>query len=190
MIKKFFKKIHGSCFCFRHRIKSGSNIFLGKNVKVYKGKNIKFGSNVTIRSYCALFASNPIIFGNNVDLGERSRIAGRVVVGDSVLFGPNVFVCRYDHQYRDINIPIINQDEYEPSRNGHEELSIGAGSWIGTNCVIIGDVHIGEHCVIGANSVVVKDIPDYSVAVGCPAIIIKRFNKETNKWEPCFDERI
>ena len=44
-------------------------------------------------------------------------------------------------------------------------------------------VKVGEHCVIGANSVVTKDIPDYCVAVGMPARIIKRYNFKTNTWE-------
>lgn len=50
---------------------------------------------------------------------------------------------------------------------------IGEGSWIGENVCVCG-ANIGKHCVIGANSVVTKDIPDYSVAVGCPARIIKK----------------
>ena len=51
---------------------------------------------------------------------------------------------------------------------------IGDDTWIGTNVVIAGTVEIGKHCVIGANSVVTHDIPDYSVAVGCPAKVIKK----------------
>lgn len=50
---------------------------------------------------------------------------------------------------------------------------IGDGSYIGINTVIVGNVKIGKHCVIGANSVVTKDVPDYSVAVGIPARVIK-----------------
>lgn len=52
-------------------------------------------------------------------------------------------------------------------------MSIGDGSYIGINTVIVGNVKIGKHCVIGANSVVTKDVPDYSVAVGIPARVIK-----------------
>ncbi|MFQ7550955.1 MAG: DapH/DapD/GlmU-related protein [Blautia marasmi] len=50
---------------------------------------------------------------------------------------------------------------------------MGEGSYIGINAVIIGDVKIGKHCVIGANSVVTKNVPDYCVAVGSPARVIK-----------------
>lgn len=53
-------------------------------------------------------------------------------------------------------------------------VSIGEGSYIGINAVIVGNVKIGKHCVIGANSVVTKDVPDYCVAVGSPARVIKK----------------
>ena len=53
-------------------------------------------------------------------------------------------------------------------------VSIGDDTWIGTNVVIAGTVEIGKHCVIGANSVVTHDIPDYSVVAGCPAKVIKQ----------------
>lgn len=82
-----------------------------------------------------------------------------------------------------INKPIISQGALDIKNNGHNTLKIGDGSWIGTHVAIIGDVHIGKNCVIGANSVVTKDIPDYSVAVGIPAKIIKQYNFTTNSWE-------
>ena len=62
------------------------------------------------------------------------------------------------------------------------KVRIGSGSWIGENACILG-VIIGKQCVIGANSVVTKDIPDYSVAVGIPAKVIKKYNFETQQWE-------
>lgn len=58
-------------------------------------------------------------------------------------------------------------------------MIIGHGSWLGTNVVIVGNVHIGYNCVIGANSVVTKDIPDYCVAVGAPVKIIKKYYRDT-----------
>ena len=60
---------------------------------------------------------------------------------------------------------------------------IGDDTWIGTNVVIAGTVVIGKHCVIGANSVVTHDIPDYSVVAGAPCKVIKQYNTETKQWE-------
>ena len=62
-----------------------------------------------------------------------------------------------------------------------ENVIIGDGTWLGENVCVIG-AKIGKNCVIGANSVVTKDIPDYCVAVGVPAKIIKRYCFENNKW--------
>ena len=59
---------------------------------------------------------------------------------------------------------------------------IGEGSWLGENVCVIG-ANVGKNCVIGANSVVTKDIPDYSVAVGVPAKVIKSYNFSSKKWE-------
>ena len=60
-------------------------------------------------------------------------------------------------------------------------ITIGDGTWIGRNSIVIG-CSIGKHCVIGANSVVKHDIPDYCVAAGIPARIIKRYDFETQAW--------
>lgn len=62
-------------------------------------------------------------------------------------------------------------------------VSIGDDTWIGTNVVIAGTIKIGKHCVIGANSVVTTDIPDYCVAVGSPCRVIKKYNKSSGLWE-------
>lgn len=62
-------------------------------------------------------------------------------------------------------------------------MIIGEGSWIGTNVVIVGNVRIGKRCVIGANSVVTKDIPNHCIAVGIPAKVVKQYNVHTGCWE-------
>ena len=100
----------------------------------------------------------------------------------SVLTEPDNYFSLYDHCYTDPDKPIIIQGAYKPNNNGHDEMIIGEGSWIGTHCVIIGDVHIGKHYVIAANSVVTKDVPDYCVVEGAPAKIIKKYDFETKKW--------
>ena len=56
-------------------------------------------------------------------------------------------------------------------------------SWIGANTVITSGVHIGKHCVIGAGSVVTKDIPDYSVAVGNPTKVVKHYDPCGQQWK-------
>jgi lipopolysaccharide O-acetyltransferase len=55
--------------------------------------------------------------------------------------------------------------------------------WLGEHVSVLPGVTIGKGCIIGANSVVAKDIPDYCIAVGCPARVIKRFSFASNRWE-------
>ena len=81
-----------------------------------------------------------------------------------------MYITDCDHEYRDINVPVIDQGIVQRG----QMVSIGEGSYIVINAVIVGNVKIGKHCVIGANSVVTKDVPDYCVAVGSPARVIKK----------------
>ena len=80
-----------------------------------------------------------------------------------------MYITDCDHEYRNVYIPVIDQGVVQKG----QKVSIGEGSYIGINAVIVGNVKIGKHCVIGANSVVTKDISDYCVAVGSPARAIK-----------------
>ena len=96
-----------------------------------------------------------------------------------MLFSPNIYITDCYHEYRNINIPVKDQGIVQRDQS----VSIGEGSYIGINTVIVGNVKIGKHCVIGANSVVTKDIPDYCVAVGSPAKILKKYNLTSQLWE-------
>ena len=106
------------------------------------------------------------------EIGERCRIsiANSLEIGEKVLLSPNVYITDCDHEYRNIDMPVIDQGIVKKG----QKVYIGDGSYIGINAVIVGNVKIGKHCVIGANSVVTKDVPDNCVAVGAPARIIKK----------------
>ena len=90
-----------------------------------------------------------------------------------MLLSPNVYITDCDHEYRNLGVPVIDQGIVQKGQT----VSIGDGSYVGINTVIVGNVKIGKHCVIGANSVVTKDVPDYCVAVGSPAKVIKRIEE-------------
>ena len=94
-------------------------------------------------------------------------------IGEKVLLSPNVYITDCDHEYRNINVPVLDQGIVQRG----QKVSIGEGSYIGINAVIVGNVKIGKHCVVGANSVVTKDVPDYCVAVVSPARVIKNITK-------------
>ncbi|MCD8282249.1 MAG: acyltransferase [Prevotella sp.] len=126
-----------------------------------------------------------------VEVGEYTTISmfsriscmGRIRIGNYVEMGPNVFIGDHNHAYEDISRPIKLQGvSWRPTEDGSPNIEIGDETWIGTHVAIIGNVKIGRHCVIGANAVVNKDIPDYSIAVGVPARIVKRYDTETKRW--------
>lgn len=89
-----------------------------------------------------------------------------IVIGDRVAFGPNVSILSATHE-----------TSVQSRRSGIEfarEVHIGDDCWIGASVTILAGVKIGEGCTIGAGSVVTSQIPPFSVAVGCPARVIKK----------------
>jgi acetyltransferase-like isoleucine patch superfamily enzyme len=120
-----------------------------------------------------------LIIGDGTNIGNFNHIYATrsIIIGENVLTADKVYISDNLHGYEDINIPIIHQPIKQIGN-----VVIGNGTWIGENVCVIG-VKIGKNCVIGANSVVTKDIPDYCVVVGSPSYIIKRFCQETNIWK-------
>ena len=113
-------------------------------------------------------------------LGYNNHIAAvqDVVIEDEVLTANNVYISDNIHSYEDIQTPIIRQ----PIRfKGH--VTIGRGTWLGENVVVIG-ASVGRNCVIGANAVVTRNVPDHCVAVGSPAIVIRHYDSELGRWLP------
>lgn len=94
------------------------------------------------------------------------------------MLGANVYIADHNHAYQNINRPILSQ--------GVDRLDntvyIGYGTWLANNVVVAGNVHIGKGCVVGAGSYVNRDVPDYCVAVGSPARIVKAYSYELKAW--------
>ncbi len=148
---------------------------------------MQFGRNVVIQKDCwlniAFNHTTPgpmIVIEEGTNIGRRCTLsaAHKIHIGRFVLLAPNVFIADTHHEYQNVDKPIMHQGITTCS----DQISIGDESWIGINAVIMGNVTIGKHCVIGANAVVTKDIPDYCVAVGNPAKVIKAFEAENRQW--------
>lgn len=155
--------------------------------RIRGAKYIKFGKNVRIGSgsYLACISGNnqeyKIEFGDGVVSTGMLQIhsMSNVHIGDNVLFATNVFISDCGHEYSNGRVPYMHQGYGRPSK-----VSIGSGSWIGQNVVILPGITIGENCIIGANSVVTKSIPDQCIAVGSPARVVKQFCNESELWKP------
>lgn len=176
-IKGSLGLIRAKIFC----VTAGNGVYIGKHCSLKGKHNITLEDSVTVRPYAQIWSGGTVRIGKGSEIGERCRIsiANSLEIGKKVLFSPNVYITDCDHEYRNVDIPIIDQGIVQKG----QKVSIGDGSYVGINAVIVGNVKIGKHCVIGANSVVTKDVPDYCVAVGSPAKIIKRYNLETQLWE-------
>ncbi len=161
----------------------GKHSNIVKPLTINGSKWINIGNNTRINSYGFIVSRQSpegvsLLIGNNTTLGHFNHIVSNesVIIEDNVLTADRVFISDCYHGYEDIETPIIKQK----IRNSGAVV-IGEGSWIGENVSIIG-CKIGKHCVIGANSVVIKDIPDYCLAAGNPAKVIKKYNQINKQW--------
>ncbi|TVY31982.1 putative acetyltransferase [Lachnellula occidentalis] len=122
-------------------------------------------------------------YGCNISLGDRFYAntnmvildCGLVTIGDRVMFGPFVSIYAATHETEVQS----RRDNIEFAR----EVTIGDDCWIGGNVVILLGVVIGKGCTIGAGSVVTKSVPDYSVAIGSPAKVVKKVEPLDEKVE-------
>lgn len=121
-----------------------------------------------------------LIIGNRVTATGALQISAleRIEIEDDVMFASNVFICDGLHGYTTASVPY----KYQRMQN-IKPIRIGMGSWIGQNVVIMPGVEIGSQCIIGANSVVTKSIPDQCIAMGAPARISKRWNSIKKVWD-------
>ncbi len=131
---------------------------IGKNTNIHPTVIIREGQNVEIGDNC-YFNHNTILTGGHSD--------GKLIIGNYVQTGPNVGFFVANHYYKDPLVPIKEQGYDE------NDIIIEDDVWIGANSIITSGVRIGKGAVIGACSVVTRNIPPYSIAAGCPAKIIK-----------------
>lgn len=144
---------------------------------------IEIGENTMIGPHVALSAgmapgqeclSQPVVrIGDRCLIGRGSGIVGHfsIDIGDDVWTGHHVYITDQNHGYDNVDIPISQQSMPE------KPVRIGSGSWLGHGTVVLPGADIGEHVVIGANSVVTGSIPSFSVAVGAPARVVKSMSE-------------
>lgn len=146
-------------------------------------KEIHIGENTRIQSHCVLECWNKfgnqnfeptITIGSNCKIGEYSHITAcnRIIIGDGALVGRFTLITDNSHgslSLENSNIPPIKRELVSKG-----EIVIGNNVWLGDKVTICGGVHIGDNVIIGANSVVTKDIPSNSMAAGVPAKVIKQ----------------
>jgi acetyltransferase-like isoleucine patch superfamily enzyme len=149
---------------------------------------IHIGNNVVIRAGARLEAliQDPaklpeLRIGDNVNIEQNFHIgfAGKVIIHDNVTIASHCSFFGATHPFLDVHNPIKIGDRLGGVGS---IIEIGAGSFIGANCVIKSNVRIGKHVIVGVNSVVSRNIPDFTVVEGNPAVIVMRYDKEQDRW--------
>jgi acetyltransferase-like isoleucine patch superfamily enzyme len=163
---------------FYHKKGSNTRIFSRARIDTMPFNVFEMGDNCTIEDFS--FVNNgvgPVKMGDGVFIGAMNVVIGPVTIGNQVMTAQNVVMSGLNHGISDVTTPF----RYQPCSTAL--ISIGEACWIGANSVITAGVSIGKYSVIAAGSVVTKDVPDYCIAAGNPAKIIKQFNHQTKEWE-------
>lgn len=175
---------------FLARLKhAGRGIVVGRGVDIEHPECVSLGDGVCLSDYCWLSVlvenretSRPTLelrpeltIGAGTYIGRFGTLAcvNRVAIGRNVLISDRAFIGDALHGFARLDLPI--KEQYMNSRG---PVEIGDGTWIGIGVSILPNVKIGRNCVIGAGSVVTHDVPDFSVAAGVPARIIRGGAKE------------
>ena len=178
----------------------GSNVIIGRNVVLRHPKKIIIGNNVTIDDNClldghgagneGLVLEDDVILNRNcillskagpIRMGQRTSIGSNSVIvsmdgvsfGEAVLTAGSISVSTGLYHYGKKDLAVMDQGAYTKG-----PVTIGKYSWLGTGVIVLDGVSIGESVVIGAGSLVNKDIPDFSVAMGVPCKVTRSIDKE------------
>ncbi|MBK7560878.1 MAG: acyltransferase [Chitinophagaceae bacterium] len=166
-----FAKIGYRSRLLRTKVDGYKRVYIGNHVYINTGgwlasmpvnektdSRLLIGDGTYIGRFCHIYATS------SIEIGKKVLIADKVYISDNI------------HGYKNINLPVIDQPVEQLNT-----VIIGDGAWLGENVCVIG-ASIGKNSVVGANAIVTKNIPDYCVAVGSPAFIIKRYNPDKKEW--------
>jgi len=163
---------------FLHKKGKGAVIRRSRSrIDVFPWNQFIVGTNSLVEDFTTINnGAGDVIIGNNARIGIGSVVIGPAKLGDKVGLGQHVFISGFNHGYEDGTCDSNEQPLVK------KEVVIDNDSHIGANSVVVAGVHIGKRCQIGAGSVVTKDIPDFCVAVGNPAKIIKKYDPSIQQW--------
>ena len=163
---------------------------LDPRVEIRNPQYISIGAGVHLRPYTWIYAIPGVSeksdkFHPSIEIGDGSSIGrfchitatNHVLLEPEILVAEGVFISDNFHGYQDIETPIIRQPMVSLG-----PVIIGRGTWIGNGAIITGKLRVGKNCVIGANAFVNKDVPDYCVVAGIPAVILKRYDPAAKQW--------
>lgn len=158
-----------------YRVLNAKYVQIGKNVKIKKDSRIE-----CLPLFRGIRYNPQIILEDGVTIEYNSTIlcTDYLRIGRDTILAGGCMVSTENHGIDpELDVP------YHAQPLISAPIQIGYGCWLGQNVCVLPGVHIGNKCIIGANAVVNKDIPDYSIAVGVPAKVIKTYNSDKHIWE-------
>lgn len=144
-------------------------IRIGKRVRIFPG----------LRAEC--HGVGALLIEDNVSIGQNLHViaSSELRIGSGCLISGDVFITDTDHTFDQVDVPVFDQPEQIASTR------IGRNCFLGIGVRIQAGTTLGNGCVVGANSVVKGSFPDYSMIVGAPGRVVKRYSFASNAWERC-----
>ena len=189
MIKRIIRKLTGKTgFDVSEFRAFGANSHLASPLSIFHPEYVEIGNDTGIMlnarldcwpSYEGVKLSPRLVIGNRTQIGLNftAICSDSLQIGDDVLIAAGVMVTTQNH-----GMDPESPKSYQRQPLTSAPVRIGNGCWIGERAVILPGVTIGEKCIIGANSVVNRDIPAYSIAAGIPAKVVKVWDFEQHCW--------
>ena len=150
-------------------ISNFKRIFIGKRVRIFPSARIEVIDN-----------TSSITLKNNISIGQNFHIVSgdsqNLVIGKNTTISANVFITNIEHNYQDIDKHILEQSLVSGNTIIEENCFVGYGAVIQAGTIL------GKQCIVGSNAVVRGTFPDYSVIVGAPAKVVKRYDIEKKEW--------
>lgn len=156
----------------------GKPVFINRFNRLFIGKKVRIFPNcrIEIQDNCAC-----IIIEDDTSIAQNFHIISgckqQLKIGKGTTISANVFITNIEHNYQQTGKHILKQPLLS------QKTTIGENCFIGYGSVIQAGTVLGKQCIVGANAVVRGTFPDYSVIVGIPAKIVKRYNESSGKWE-------
>lgn len=152
-------------------------VTVSKTAIIEPKSNLVIHPTAEIKDFCIVRSYN-----NLVTIDEYSQLnpfcviygGAGVKIGKNVMIGPHTVIAAGSHEYRNLDIPMRHAGSFDLG-----PIVISDDVWIGANCTLTDGVHIGKGAIVGANSVVTKNVDDYSIVAGCPAKVISSRLKYT-----------
>ena len=189
LLEQFLGRLHA-------RLLGWPGSYIGYGARIIGSRAISVRGRAYINRDCWMEAvhhfrgqhfSPQISIGRGFSVSDRLHLScvGRIDIGGDCLLGSGVYIS--DHNHGGYSGPVQSYPDIAPVDRElvfAGEGEIGSRVWIGDNVVIIGPARIGDGAVIGAHSIVKGDVPPNSLVAGAPAVVRKRFNVSTRRWEP------